>query len=89
MGSSSLPPNFDDENNFNSSIWHDFWQTNYKLGQEVLRNKSKSTMLENITTVNMSKHSVAECDEYCDSHLREILMDYRMEYHGYVSLIVS
>lgn len=68
--------------NISDHVWNDFYRR-LNLG----RNKTQPVNVSDFVT--NSGNSSNECDDYCDSQVRDPLDYWKLEYHGYVSLIVS
>lgn len=81
------PPGFEewDKHNISNNEWDDFLKTllNFNFTKKVTNDTSSTT------TSRPEDTSDAYCNAYyCNNQLHNVLMDYKLEYHGYVTLVV-
>lgn len=80
------PPGFEelDKHNISNIELEDFFKTLFNFNQT-----KKATNDTTSTTTSIPEViSDAYCNDYCNNHLRQVLLDYKLEYHGYVTLVV-
>lgn len=84
------PKVIDNANEFNltDEYLSDFMVIYREHMKKTTLQKSNYTNFTNSLLDDQNPPQAVNCDDYCDSHMRQIFDEYK-QYHGYVTLVVS